>query len=120
MIAAGVCAADSDAKATFLRSSQLIAFARMRTGKPRRLPRPARDVESEIPAPVLAQIRQALSCSATGSAATVRSLLGTIIATHQPDELIVTGMIHDHSARLRSFEIASDVLQDLRERPAAA
>jgi luciferase family oxidoreductase group 1 len=120
MIAAGVCAADSDAEATFLRSSQLLAFARMRTGKPGRLPRPVRDVEHGIPAPVLAQVRQALSWSATGSAATVRAQLGTIIATHQPDELIVTGMIHDHPARVRSFEIASDILQDLRERPAAA
>ena len=32
MIAAGVCAADTDAEAEFLRSSQLLAFARLRTG----------------------------------------------------------------------------------------
>ena len=32
MIAAGVCAADTDDEAEFLRSSQLLAFARLRTG----------------------------------------------------------------------------------------
>ena len=37
-----------------------------------------------------------------------------MIAQHRPDELILTGQIHDHAARLRSFEIAADVMQDMR------
>jgi luciferase family oxidoreductase group 1 len=120
MIAAGVCAADTDAEAAFLRSSQLLAFARLRTGKPGKLPHPTHDVAHEIPAPVLAQVEQALSCSATGSAATVKDRLRSLINTYQPDELMVTGMIHDHTARVRSFEIAADVLTDLREMAVAA
>lgn len=120
MMAAGVCAADTDAEAAFLRSSQLLAFARLITGRPGKLPRPIRDVEQEIPAPVMAQVEQALSCSATGSAATVGRRLRTLIDTFQPDELMVTGMIHDHGARVRSFEIAAEVLTDLREEAAAA
>jgi hypothetical protein len=32
---------------------------------------------------------------------------------------MITGMIHDHAARMRSFAIAAEVLHDLR-RPAAA
>jgi len=120
MVAAGVCAAETDAEAGFLRSSQLLAFARMRTGKPGKLPRPVQDVALEIPAPVMAQVAQALSCSAIGSAATIRAQLGGIIDTYRPDELMVTGMIHDHTARVRSFEIAAEVLQDFRHQPAAA
>lgn len=120
MVAAGVCAADTDAEAAFLRSSQLLAFARLRTGKPCKLPRPTHDIDLEMPEPVMAQVEQALSCSATGSAATVRTQLRAIINTYHPDELMVTGMIHDHTARMRSFEIASDILADLREKPAAA
>jgi luciferase family oxidoreductase group 1 len=115
MMAAGVCAGETDAEAGFLRSSQLLAFAQLITGRPGKLPRPIRDVEHEIPAPVMAQVEQALSCSATGSAATVRRRLHTLIDTYQPDELMVTGMIHDQTARLRSFEIAAEVLADLRE-----
>lgn len=120
MMAAGVCAATTDAEATFLRSSQLLAFARLRTGRPGKLPRPTRDLHHEIPAPVMAQVEQALSCSATGSAATLRDGLRALIDTYQPDELIVTGMIHDHSARIRSFEIAAQVLGDLSEGAVAA
>jgi len=115
MMAAGVCAADTDTEATFLRSSQLLAFARLITDAPGKLPRPIRDVDREIPAPVMAQVEQALSCSATGSAATIRGRLRSLIDTFQPDEVMVTGMIHDLGARIRSFEIAAEVLRDLRE-----
>jgi len=120
MIAAGVCAADTDDEAAFLRTSQLLAFARLRSGRPGPLPRPTRDVDAEIPPPVMAQVEQALSCSATGSPATVRQQLGEIIDAFQPDELMVTGMIHDHHARVRSFEIAAEVLGDLRTAAKAA
>lgn len=120
MMAAGVCAAPTDDEAAFLRSSQLLAFARLRTGKPGKLPHPTHDLGAEIPAPIMAQVQQALSCSATGSAATVRTQLQSLIDTFQPDELIVTGMIHDHAARVRSFEIVARVLTDLREDAFAA
>ena len=113
MIAAGVCAAETEAEAAFLRSSQMLAFARLRTGMPGKLPRPVEDVGREIPPPVLAQVRQALSVSAVGTAATVRAQLAAILAMHRPDELILTGMIHDPAARMRSFGIAAGVLADL-------
>ena len=56
-------------------------------------------------------MQQALSCSATGSATTIRRELAGLIERHKPDELIVTGMIHDHAARLKSFAIAAEVLK---------
>lgn len=114
IVAAGVCAAETDAEAEFLRSSQLLAFANLRTGKPGKLPYPTDDVASKIPTAVFAQVEQAMSCSATGSPTTVKAQLGTIIEKYQPDELMVTGMIHDHTARVRSFEIAAAVLAELR------
>ena len=113
MIAAGICAAESDAEADFLRSSQMLAFANLRTGKPGKLPGPTHDVTAEIPALVLSQVTQALSCSAVGSPKTIRKQLSAIIEKYQPDELIVTGMINDHMARIRSFEIAADILAEL-------
>ncbi|MBL4916729.1 LLM class flavin-dependent oxidoreductase [Szabonella alba] len=113
MIAAGVCAADTDEEAAFLRSSQMLAFARLRTGRPGKLPRPVRDIGAEIPPQVMAGVQEALSVSATGSADTIRTELAAIIERYRPDELMVTGMIHDHEARLRSFGIAAGVLADL-------
>ena len=120
MVAAGVCAADTDEDAAYHRSSQLLSFARLRTGRPGKLPHPVRDVSAEIPPPVMAQVQAALSVSATGSPSTVRRQLGQIIETHAPDELIITGMIHDHAARIRSLEIAADILSDLKDGSAAA
>ncbi|SMC78082.1 LLM class flavin-dependent oxidoreductase [Primorskyibacter flagellatus] len=120
MVAAGVCAAETDEEAAFLKSSQMLAFARLRTGRPGKLPRPVTDVTQEIPPAIMAQVGHALSVSATGSKETVARQLSAIIKTHQPDELMVTGMIHDPAARIRSFEIAADVLKGLRVTPAAA
>ncbi|MFN4155812.1 MAG: LLM class flavin-dependent oxidoreductase [Paracoccaceae bacterium] len=119
MMAAGVCAAETDAEAQFLRTSQMLAFARLRTGKPGKLPRPVTDIESQIPAPVMAGVEAALSVAAVGSRATVRRELAAMIERYQPDELMVTGMIHDHSARLRSFAIAAEVLAELTQARAA-
>jgi luciferase family oxidoreductase group 1 len=120
MVAVGVCAAETDAKAEVLRSSQLLAFARLRSGNPGMLPRPVEDVEREIPSDILSSVRQSLSCSATGALATVRKQLQAILSTYRPDELIVTGMIHDFDARLKSFEIAAEALADLKDPAVAA
>ena len=113
MVAAGVCVADSDAEAQYLHSSQQLAFARLRSGKPGKLPRPVRDIEAEVPPAILEGVKQALSVSAVGSPETVRRRLDSIIARHRPDEVIVTGMIHDPEARRRSFEMAAEVLHGL-------
>ncbi|NEX46021.1 LLM class flavin-dependent oxidoreductase [Pseudotabrizicola algicola] len=119
MMAAGVCAAETDAEAQVLRTSQMLAFARLRTGKPGKLPRPVTDIDAHIPPQVRAGVDAALSVAAVGSRATIRRELSAMIDRYQPDELMVTGMIHDHSARLRSFAIAAEVLGELSQAKAA-
>jgi luciferase family oxidoreductase group 1 len=116
MMAAGVCAAETDDDAAYLRTSQVLAFARLRSGKPGKLPHPTRDLDVEIPRELRAQVETALSCSAVGSASTVRDQLRNLLETYQPDELMLTGMIHDHAARLRSFEIAAEALAGVQVR----
>ena len=110
MLAAGVCAAETDAEAQYLRTSQMLAFAQLRTGNPGKIPLPVDNIETHIPAPILAGINQALSCSAVGSPDTVRKQLTALIETYQPDEIIITGTMHDHAARVRSFEMAGEIL----------
>ena len=48
-----------------------------------------------------------LSLAQVGSPETVKAGVEAFIARHQPDELMVTGQIYDHAARLRSYEILS-------------
>ena len=113
MMAAGMVVADSDEEALFLRSSQIRSFARLRSGRPGRLPPPMHDLEAEYPAEVLASARQALSCSAVGSAETAHRQMAALIETYRPDEVMITGMIHDRQARLHSLRLAGDVLAGL-------
>ena len=115
MMAAGVCAAPTDAEAHYHRTSQQLAFARLRSGMPGKLPHPVDRIEDHVHPHILDGVNDALSCAAVGSPATIRKQFETLIATYQPDELMVTGMIHDHTARMKSFEIAAEVLSDLSE-----
>ena len=114
IMAAGICAAETDEEATRLRSSQQMAFARLRSGAPGKLPLPVEDITKHIPGHVLAEVNQALGCSACGSRSTVESQFTQLIENFEPDELMVTGMIHDPAARVRSFEIASGVLKEMQ------
>ncbi len=120
MMAVGVCAADTEAEADYLRSSQVLAFARLRSGKPGKLPRPVADVRAEVPPEVLRGVDEALSCAAVGSPDAVRQQMAGLINTYQPDEVLVAGMIHDHAARVRSLAIAADVLSGLVDTAKAA
>ena len=62
---------------------------------------------------MLHEVGHVLGCSAVGSPATVRDRLAALIARYRPDEVMVTGMIHDHAKRLESHRIAAEVLRDL-------
>ncbi|WP_299649156.1 LLM class flavin-dependent oxidoreductase [uncultured Jannaschia sp.] len=119
MLAANVFAADTDAEGRRLRTSMQQAFARLRTGQPGKLPAPVDDIAAEIGPDMTRAVDHALRVSAVGSPETVRSQLDAMIRRYAPDELILTGQIHDHAARLRSFEIAAEVLGDLATAEAA-
>ena len=49
----------------------------------------------------------------SGAPQTVRLGLEAFIARHQPDEVIVTSQIHDHGARVRSYEILAAVREEM-------
>ena len=112
MMAAGLCAAETDAEAEYLRSSQVLAFARLRSGRPGRLPPPQHDL-TEVSALDRQGVEEALSCAAVGSKATVRDQLAALIARFKPDEMLLTGMIHDHAARLHSFTLGAQAMREL-------
>lgn len=112
MMAMNVFAAETDEEGTFLRTTMQLAFARLHTGQPGKLPAPVRDIDAEIPPHVRAGVNEALRISAVGSRDTVRRQMKVLIDRYQPDEVILTGQIHDHDARCRSFEIAAGILSE--------
>ncbi|MBM3606790.1 MAG: LLM class flavin-dependent oxidoreductase, partial [Alphaproteobacteria bacterium] len=114
MLAVNVFAADDAAEAAYLRTSMQLAFARLRTGMPGKLPRPVHDIDDEIGVSVRQGVDRALRISAVGTVAEVREQLAQMVSTYRPDEVILTGQIHDHRARLHSFELAAEAASDLR------
>ncbi|APG47404.1 LLM class flavin-dependent oxidoreductase [Phaeobacter porticola] len=110
MIAVNVFAAEAGAEGVRLKTTMQQAFARLHQGKPGKLPPPVDDIDAHLTPQILTGVNEALRISATGSKATVTAELSEILERYQPDEVIITGQIHDHTARLRSFEIAAEVL----------
>lgn len=119
MMAINVFAADTDEEGAYLRTSMQQAFARLRLGRPGKLPPPVADIEAELGPGIVAGVNEALRVSAVGAPGTVRAQLGAFIDRYRPDEVILTGQIHDHAARLRSFGIAAEAMDDLARAAAA-
>jgi len=120
MMAAGMVVAPTDEEAAFLRSSQLQTFARLRLGTPGKLPPPQKDLHESIPAPLLASAHEALGCSAVGGPDEAERQVKALLARYEPDELMITGMIYDRAARLRSLEMAAGILARLQQPAVAA
>jgi alkanesulfonate monooxygenase SsuD/methylene tetrahydromethanopterin reductase-like flavin-dependent oxidoreductase (luciferase family) len=109
MLGLNVTAADTDDEARLLRSSLLQAFVNLRRGRPGPLPPPDDGFEERMSSAERAMIDQALSCSVVGSPDTVRRGLAAFVERTGADELMVTGQIYDHAARLRSFELVAQL-----------
>ncbi|MBA2435218.1 MAG: LLM class flavin-dependent oxidoreductase [Chthoniobacterales bacterium] len=113
MIGVGVFAAATDAEAQKLFTSSQLQFLSMVRGRPGKLPAPVETMDGLWSAPERAVVMQRTRCSAVGSPDTVRRRLEELLEITAADEIIATAQIYDHTARLRSFEIAAEILSDL-------
>lgn len=107
-----VIAADTEDEARFLATSQQQSFINLRRGQPGLLPPPVDRLS--IGEAERAMLREVLSCSAVGTGATVRAKLAAFLDKTGAEEIIIAGQIYDHTARLRSFEIAAEACRSLR------
>ncbi len=113
MLAINVFAAETDAEGRRLQSSMQQAFARLRSGQPGPLPRPVDDIDAVLEPGARAMVDEALRVSVVGGPETVREGLSRLVARYRPDEVILTGQIHDHAARVRSFALAAEAMQSV-------
>ncbi|RKG92974.1 LLM class flavin-dependent oxidoreductase [Corallococcus terminator] len=120
MIGVNVFAADTDAEGQRLFTSLLQAFINLRRGRPGPLLPPVDSMDGQLNEMELAEIEHMLACTVVGSPASVREGLQDLIAQTGADELMVTAQIHDHAARLRSFEIVAQVRDSLTRADAPA
>ncbi|ANC92969.1 LLM class flavin-dependent oxidoreductase [Azospirillum humicireducens] len=114
MVAVNLFAADTEAEARRIYSSAQQQFASLRRGTPGKLPPPVDDIEAwwSGPAEKMMVERALGTMAAVGTPDQVAAKLSEVIRATQADELILAGQIYDHAARLRSFQIGSE----LRER----
>ncbi len=110
MLALNVVAASTDEEARHLFTTQQQAFVNLRRGRAGRVPPPIDDIDAFWQPHEKAGVAQALACAVVGSRDTVRKGIADFIQRHRPDEVMLTANIFDHDKRLRSFEIAADVM----------
>ena len=115
MIGVGIFAAETDEEAERLFTSSQLQFLSLIRGRPGKLPPPVENMEGRWSVPERAAVRQRTRCSAVGAREKVRQRIEELLAETGADEIIATAQIYDHRARVRSFEIAADVLSELKE-----
>ncbi|WP_375398696.1 LLM class flavin-dependent oxidoreductase [uncultured Sphingomonas sp.] len=108
-----VYAADTDAEAAYLASSQQQSFVALRTGRPRQLPPPVAGYAESLGAQGRAILDQVLRCSAIGSPATVARGIAAFVERTRVDEVMVVSAIHDLDARKRSVAITAAAMRDV-------
>ena len=105
MVAANVIAAEDDADARRLFTSAQQSFTNVLRGRRGQLPPPIDDIEAYWTPDEKLRASHMLSRSFVGAPATVRSGLDAFVAETGADELIVASAIHDHAARVHSYEL---------------
>lgn len=115
MIGVNVVVAERDEEAARLFTTlQQLALSLIRSA-PREISPPVATMDKLWSAPERAYVERMTRISAVGSPATVRQRLEGLLRVTEADELITTAQIYDHSARLRSFELAADVLRQIEQ-----
>ena len=110
MLALNVVAAETDDEARRLFTTQQQAFVNLRRGRPGLVPPPIDDIEAWWTPVEKHGVERALGCSVVGDADTVRRGINAFVERHRPAELLLTANVFDHAARVRSFEIAAEVM----------
>ena len=108
MVAMNVFAAETEAEAHLLASSQQQSFVRLRSGNPGKLPPPIADYSSTLPAPAQAMLAHLGQAAAVGTTAQVKQSIAAFIERTQADEIIVCGATYDPAARIRSLELTME------------
>ncbi len=108
MVGVNVVAAETDAEARRLATTQQMSFANIFRGARGLSQPPIDDIETYWSPMERAQAMRMLARSIVGSRETVRAGIEALVAETQADELIVVSDVYDHPTRLRSFELIAE------------
>ena len=113
IVGVNIFAADTEAEARRLFTSLQQQFLNLIRGNPGQLPPPVDDMALRWSAAEENHLRRMTQYSLIGPAPDIRRGVEEIIRDTGADEIIATAQIFDHAARLRSFEILSEVMKSI-------
>lgn len=103
-----IVAADTDAEARRQFTTIQQAFANIGRGRPALIKPPIDDIDTFWSPEEKARASHMLTYSIVGGPGTVRDELRKFIDATQADELMIVATLHDHAARVRSYEIVME------------
>ncbi len=112
MVALNVIAAESDAEAEYLATSQTQSFLNLIKQKPGKIPPPVENMDAIWNEREKALVASRTGGSIIGSKATVKRKLEEFLEQTNADEIMVNAMIFDHAKRLRSYEIIAEIFAE--------
>jgi len=111
MVAMNVFAADTEAGARLLASSQQQSFVRLRSGSPGKLPPPIEGYTDSLPAHAQAMLAHLGQAAACGTPAQVREGIAAFVRRTGADEILLCGATYDSQARIRSLAMTIEACQ---------
>ncbi len=108
MVGVNIIAAETDAEARRLATTQQMSFANIFRGARGLSQPPIDDIDTYWSPMEKAQAAQMLARSIYGSPATVRAGMEALVAETKADELMIVSDVYDHAKRLRSFALIAD------------
>lgn len=108
MVGVNIIAAETDAEAKRLATTQQMSFVNMFRGTRGLSQPPIDDIETYWSLSEKAQVQRMLARSIVGSPETVRRGIAELVDETRADELIVVSDVYDHALRLRSFELIAE------------
>ncbi|MBV8070999.1 MAG: LLM class flavin-dependent oxidoreductase [Acidobacteriaceae bacterium] len=114
MVGIPIVAAETDSEARFLATTLRLRALQLIRGQSLLLSPPVDDSEIHSSAEERLLIQSRLSAAIVGSPETIQSKLAGFLEDTRADEIMISSDIFDHAARLRSYEVVSQVMQRRR------
>ena len=110
--AINIFGADTDEEGEALKRGTMQGFILLRRGQPGPLQPPVKDLTAMASPAEIAMSEQVMVESATGSKDSARQFIERFLERTRVDELILTCHCYDHEARVKSFGIGAEILND--------
>jgi luciferase family oxidoreductase group 1 len=114
MVGINIIAADTDEEARRLATSQQQQFLNIVRGRPGMLNPPVDNMDTIWSEQEKAYVHKSLSFSIVGNKDMIREKLHLLQQQTEADEWIIAAQIYDHEARLKSYQIVSEIIQETK------